>query len=130
MLIFCGVKMSFRATKWALAQETGHSTAKLVLAILADYADDRDFSAYPCQATLARRAHCSRRQIIRVLKQLEASGLLRREKSKRRASDLYILNFLESKPVPGKAAANNFVAQKRQNVAASIAAATLAIMNN
>lgn len=128
MPIFFGAKMSFRATRWALAQDTGQSTAKLVLALLADYADDTEFTAYPCQATLARRAHCSRRQIVRILKQLEARGLLRRVKSRQRASDLYILNLQPNAACPRKEKTHYFVDNKRQSVASSIAAATLAIM--
>lgn len=84
--------MSYKALTWALEQKVGNPTAKLVLALLADYANNHDYTAFPAQATLAQRAHCSQRQITRLLKNLEQAGFIARFKRGFNTSDLIQLN--------------------------------------
>lgn len=84
--------MSFKALTWALEQKVGNPTAKLVLALLADYANNHDYTAFPAQATLAHRAHCSQRQITRLLKTLEQAGFIARFKRGYNTSDIIQLN--------------------------------------
>lgn len=84
--------MSYKALTWALEQKVGNPTAKLVLALLADYANNHDYTAFPAQATLAQRAHCSQRQITRLLKTLEQAGFIARFKRGYNTSDIIQLN--------------------------------------
>ncbi|WP_340676205.1 helix-turn-helix domain-containing protein [Paraperlucidibaca sp.] len=77
---------------------------KLVLLALADHADDEG-SAWPSIETLAKKSSTSRRTVLRILKELEQSGLLTRQKRSRkngsRTSSLYKL-FLGDNLSPRK----------------------------
>lgn len=86
--------MSVAAIAWAWQVPDVTSTQRLTLIALADYAD-ADWSCFPGQDRLARQACVSRRQMVRVLAQLEERGLIRREARFRgdgkRSSDRFIL---------------------------------------
>ena len=55
----------------------GDSTAKLLLIVLADYAND-DGMAWPSVATMAQEVEKSERSIQLLLRKLEAKGLIRK----------------------------------------------------
>jgi len=65
------------AALWALTQRTGRGTDKLLLAILASYADKNN-EAWPSQSTLAAEAEIDIKTIALGLKRLELSGLISR----------------------------------------------------
>lgn len=70
--------MSIKALNWALDLPIPPGP-KLVLAVIADYADDQGY-AFPGMDKIARRASVSERTAIRVINDLEANGYLRRER--------------------------------------------------
>jgi hypothetical protein len=70
--------MSIKAINWALELSIP-PTPKLVLVVIADYADDKGY-AFPGADTIARRASISERTLTRVLADLEANGYLERER--------------------------------------------------
>lgn len=86
--------MSIKAINWAL-ELTIPPTPKLVLVVLADYADDRGYS-FPGIDTIARRSSVSERTVIRVLNDLEENGYVSRERrvleSGKRTSNGYLLH--------------------------------------
>jgi hypothetical protein len=75
--------MSHRATAWAFKQPARSPVHKLVLILLADWADEAGF-AWPKQATLATNANCSVRTINRVLADLEDDNFFTRQPGRRR----------------------------------------------
>jgi len=85
--------MSFQAMAWAVEQPAVTTLQKLILLMLANYADDLDES-WPSQTTLARQCHCTRQGVSRALRDLEADGLitsLRRRSAGRETTKLYRL---------------------------------------
>jgi len=87
--------MSVSAMAWAKQQKTGSASAKLVLLVLADYADERG-CCWPSQATIAREAELTDRSIRTHLLALEELGLIRREERRRennsrKADDIFLL---------------------------------------
>lgn len=81
--------MSVQAIAWALSQETGSPSAKLVLVALANYADQHGV-CWPSQALLARQSEQSVDSIQRRLQELVERGFLAK-KTRRRQSTLYHL---------------------------------------
>ncbi|MCC0048036.1 MAG: helix-turn-helix domain-containing protein [Rhodobiaceae bacterium] len=71
--------MSIQAMTWALAARTGKPGAKVVLLALANYADERGV-CWPSQQRLAADTEQSIDTIQRRLKDLEASGLIERQR--------------------------------------------------
>lgn len=62
---------------WALnCHDAPDPLAKLVLIGLANHADSNGANAHPGAPTLAKYADCSRRSVVRKLKELEAVGLI------------------------------------------------------
>lgn len=86
--------MSNRAITWAFNQDIRNSSAKFVLVVLADHADEA-WSCYPGQATIARMTGMSERSVRRALEWLEEQGFITRERRSdargRRTSDRYHL---------------------------------------
>ena len=74
--------MSWRALAWATRRTTGSTTAKLVLLVLAEAADQTGFT-FVGQAEIARRAELSRRAVVSQMARLEAAGLIRRARRTR-----------------------------------------------
>ena len=68
--------MSFQAMSWATRQSAESTTGKLILLILANYADSEN-SCYPSHDHIAYHAHCTRRTVVSNLKTLEKKGLVR-----------------------------------------------------
>ena len=67
--------MSFTAMAWASKQKTKSSSQKLVLLMLANYADDQD-KCWPSKQTLADMCCMSKSGICKTITQLESSGFL------------------------------------------------------
>lgn len=86
--------MSIEAINWAFNQPITPMARKFVLVVLANYADE-DYSCYPSQQKIADRIGASVETVRRAIKELEASGLIRREKRYRddgyRSTDRYFL---------------------------------------
>ena len=68
--------MSFQAMSWAIKQSAESTTSKLILLILANYADSEN-SCYPSHDHIAFHAHCTRRTVITNIKNLEKKGLVK-----------------------------------------------------
>jgi DNA-binding MarR family transcriptional regulator len=96
--------MSFEAMAWAIKQEVGNTTAKFVLLMVANYADEQG-RAWPSQERLAEGIEASRHTVMRALDFLEEGGFMARERRHRadgsRAADVIRLdlsrNLLRSK---------------------------------
>lgn len=93
---------------WAKRQKTGSASAKLVLLVLADYADEHG-RCWPSQATIAAEAELTDRSVRNQLLTLEGAGLIRREERRRddnsRSTDTIILAiepFEQAPRPPGK----------------------------
>jgi hypothetical protein len=88
--------MSHKATYWAFERRTPGSDHKLVLILLADWADENGI-AWPRQSTIAHKAMMSMRHVRDVLRELESYGFIRRvqtrRKDGRRGVDNYVLNL-------------------------------------
>lgn len=69
--------MSIQAVAWAMKQETGSPTLKLVLIAVANYADEKG-RCWPSQERLAADTEITDRSIREALKKLEAAGFLTR----------------------------------------------------
>lgn len=88
--------MSISALNWALKASVENSSQKLVLILLANYADERGRS-WPSQKTIAALACMSVRSVIRALAEIEEAGLIERKPTNRadgsRAPDVIHLLF-------------------------------------
>ena len=67
--------MSFQAMSWAASQDCPNSVSKLVLMMLANYADDRH-QTYPSYKKLGQLCSCNDRTVMRAINQLKDIGLL------------------------------------------------------
>jgi len=68
--------MSFQAMSWAIKQSAESTTSKLILLILANYADSEN-SCYPSHEHIGLIAHCTRRTVVTNIKTLEKKGLVK-----------------------------------------------------
>jgi hypothetical protein len=69
--------MSYRLVKKVLNSDKVEGMHKLVLAILADFVnEDRDGAAWPAHSRIANLAGCTPRHVVRIIRSLEADGLL------------------------------------------------------
>jgi hypothetical protein len=87
--------MSIEAINWALTAETGSPGCKLVLIVLANYANDEN-EAWPSIKTLTTKTEQGEKTVWRHLKDLEKNGFIssqnRFSKDGSRSSNLYKLN--------------------------------------
>ena len=81
--------MSIKALKWCVKQKCRTPTAKLILFLLANYAD-KQHSCYPSEKHIAEVAGVSDRQVRTHLRDLEASGLIQVRK-RSGTSNRYVL---------------------------------------
>lgn len=95
--------MSVRALTWALEQRFSYeeTTLKLLLVILADFANDKN-QCWPSQKLLSEMlGGCSLDTVQRLLKKLEAREMLGRRRRHnsdgRRTSDLMLLNVRQNR---------------------------------
>lgn len=92
--------MSWEALSWAAQQKAGGSTDKLILIILANFANEHGIS-FPAHKTIAQKAECGVSTVERALKRLEDRGLVSidarfdrgPEGSNRQTSNLYTLKM-------------------------------------
>ena len=68
--------MAWPIVAWAFDNQSVRGNAKLVTLALANYANDKG-SAWPSVETLAKKTGLSKRQIQRLLPQIEKAGLLK-----------------------------------------------------
>lgn len=68
--------MSFKAVDWVLDHSQAEGSARLVLIVLAENADQDDGSCWPSVNTIARRARISTRSVQYALRQLVDMGEL------------------------------------------------------
>ena len=73
--------MSFQAMAWAVKQETKSPVSKLILLMIANYADEKG-EAYPSQDHLAKLCQCTRVSVNKHIKDLERKGFLSIRKTK------------------------------------------------
>ena len=89
--------MSNAALTWAMSTKVGSSTRKLVLLVLADRANDDNWSTWVGQETIAAETELSVRSVGRALAELERDGVIERSQRRRgdgfRSSDLIRLNM-------------------------------------
>lgn len=67
--------MSFQAMAWAVKQKTGDPLAKLLLLVLANYANEQNES-WPSMMRLADDTSMSKRSVVNKLAELEGAGML------------------------------------------------------
>lgn len=96
--------MSVQAISWALDHRVHSVTEKVILLVLANYANEYGIS-WPSQRTLAENAACDERTVRRTLVSLEARGVIRRIARRRgngsRQSDMILMSaFAGRKPAP------------------------------
>lgn len=96
--------MSVQAITWALDYAAGSVTEKVLLLVLANYANEFGVS-WPSQKTLADQTVLSERTVRRVLADMERRGVIRRIVRRRgngsRQSDMILLAAFEGrKPAP------------------------------
>jgi hypothetical protein len=99
--------MSWQATAWAVRQKTGSSSRKVLLLVLANYADEHGI-CWPSQETLKAETEMSEDTIQRHSKVLKSLGLVkivrRRRKDGTWPALLYQLNMEDTASIPQNAA--------------------------
>lgn len=109
--------MSVRAITAAMDVRGVSPTEKLLLIVLANYADEHN-RCYPSQSRLADEACLSRRSVTTILGDLQARGLITRVERKRpdgsRSSDLITLHFDDQRMLGGGEAASGGVVKQLQ----------------
>ena len=68
--------MSNEAINWALTRSIKHSTAKFVLVVMANCADEETWEAWPSVAHLAEATSQDRKTVLENVKRLIAAGLI------------------------------------------------------
>jgi hypothetical protein len=96
--------MSVQAITWALDYDAGSVTEKVLLLVLANYANEFGVS-WPSQKTLADQTALGERTVRRVLADMDTRGVIRRIPRRRgngsRQSDMILLAAFEGrKPAP------------------------------
>lgn len=96
--------MSVQAITWALDYPAGSVTEKVILLVLANYANEYGIS-WPSQKTLADQSACTDRTVRTILSRLEGQGVVQRVTRRRdngsRRSDIILLSAFEGrKPAP------------------------------
>ncbi len=96
--------MSVQAITWALDYAAGGVAEKVILLVLANYANEYGIS-WPSQKTLADQTALGERTVRRVLADMEGRGVIRRIVRRRgngsRQSDMILLSAFEGrKPAP------------------------------
>ena len=95
--------MSWQALNWATRQRVGRASAKHVLMVLANYADENG-SCFPSQAPLALDTEMSERAVRDQLDFLECRGTFNRQASRqgnRRGRNRYHLAIDKDLSAPG-----------------------------
>ena len=105
--------MSYQAMAWAVKINTDSSISKLLLLMIANYANEKG-EAYPSQEHLAKLCQCSPRSVVRHINKLEKDKFItiRKEKNGAFGFNLYTLNM---RLVPEWHLANDRVAHNTQD---------------
>ena len=92
--------MSFQSMAWAVKQNTKNSISKLILLMLANYADE-EHACYPSITHIAELCHCSERSVKRHIKDLRIRGYIKIGKIKGRVNNCnrYILGSANALPL-------------------------------
>lgn len=86
--------MSFQLVKAVINSQAVANTSKLVLIVVADFVNDRGDGAWPAIETIAKKVGISERHTKRVIRQLEADGLIHViPRAGRRGTNLYFINL-------------------------------------
>jgi hypothetical protein len=89
--------MSVEAISWVMRTPFGSPAKKLVMVVLANWADEDDSSCFPGQKAIAQRTEQNERTVRRLLVELEEDGWIKREHRQRsdgsRTSDRYYLQI-------------------------------------
>ena len=91
--------MSVKSVGWAIEQNVGNATKKLILVGICNH--DGDGGSWPAKSTLARYAGCSERTVIRMTQELADEGWITIHKQgggttntrADRRTNLYIVNY-------------------------------------
>ena len=78
--------MSFQAMAWAVKQDTKNSISKLILLMLANYADE-EHACFPSISHIANLCHCSERSVKTHIKELQRKGYIKIGKIKGRVNN-------------------------------------------
>ena len=78
--------MSWQAIRWVLDYSPTKNTDRMVLVVLAEHAHDDGTEAWPCYATIARKANISHRTVPGVMRRLERCGAVTRTQPARQHS--------------------------------------------
>ena len=102
--------MSFSAMAWAAKQPCKNSLTKLVLLMLANYADENN-ATFPSYKTLASLCECNERSVIRSIKLLYSDGLIDIENrftaSGKQTSNRFILQISQGDKFDRERVTNN-----------------------
>lgn len=79
--------MSFECMAWAVKQDTKTTTSKLILLMLANYADE-ERKCFPSVEHIAKLCHCSSRSVLRHIKDLEKKGFIKIGKVKGKVNNV------------------------------------------
>jgi pyocin large subunit-like protein len=103
--------MSFQSMAWAVKQNTKNSISKLILLMLANYADE-EHACYPSITHIAELCHCSERSVKRHIKDLRIRGYIKIGKIKGRVNNCnrYILGSANATLVTESAIGSDTVA--------------------
>lgn len=85
--------MSIAALNWALDCDPGSASRKLVLMVLANYADEHG-RAWPSQTTIAKKACLTDRSVRTALAELERDGFIERRKRGKRPDGTNLTDVL------------------------------------
>lgn len=91
--------MSMKAMLWALEQQVGNSTRKLILVKLADNANEATGICWPSLKTIGRVAECDKSTVTRHIKALADMNLLsiiHRRDGETNLSNMYRLHLPQS----------------------------------
>ena len=77
--------MSFQAMAWAVKQDPKNSISKLILLMLANYADE-EHACFPSISHIANLCHCSERSVKTHIKELQRKGYIKIGKIKGRVN--------------------------------------------
>jgi len=96
--------MSFQAMAWAANQTTKNSVQKLVLLMLANYADENN-SCFPSYQHLADVCSCTKKTAVRACQELEKEGIIETQKrfdnKGKQTSNRFIIRGVKKDPVGG-----------------------------
>ena len=114
--------MSFECMAWAVKQDTKTTTSKLILLMLANYAD-AERSCFPSINHIAKLCHCSERSVLRHIKILQEKGFIKIGKVKGKVNNVnqYIvgsdnMSVVTNKTIGSDTVSHNTNIYKKPNI--------------